>query len=180
MQSISEFLESHGYVAKEGVYVRDTQIIDPQEWLGLSLESFSRKAIEKGWTQPTSLGDKKENNLESSSLIHSLCRKPIPRPLIQVPASYDLIPAKLSGFTAKPLIFLDENKLTQYDYYIHEDYYYQELERRIKWTKASLVRQELAVQAKEKHKRRIEMTDDEKVGYVSKYGMEAFFDLPLK
>ena len=40
--------------------------------------------------------------------------------------------------------------------------------------------EKLAVRAKEKQKRQKDMNFFEAVGYISKYGVEAYFDLPLK
>lgn len=53
-QSISELLEANGYREKEGKYIKElghyNQIwITPDEWMGLSVEDFEKKARAKNW-----------------------------------------------------------------------------------------------------------------------------------
>lgn len=59
-QSSSQFLEAYGYEAGDGYYVKtwiDTQerptrtLIPAQEWVGLSVEDFEKKAKKRGWIE---------------------------------------------------------------------------------------------------------------------------------
>ena len=205
MQSISEFLESHGYVAKDGVYVRDTQIIDPQEWLGLSLESFSRKAIGKGWTRPLPISMQMPS---SYNLIPDTTLNESSSPSV-ITETFSLIPASELTKTRKNQTFEKLHAISRIDFsrrnFKHPGDFIQShkmtAQERIRFDqdnssvmpsfpklllmiyhlqKAATIKPVVhlkAVHAKEKQKRRIEMTDDEKVGYVSKYEAEAYFDL---
>jgi hypothetical protein len=64
-QSISDLLTANGYEAEDGKFVKREPsflgmevetVINPADWVGLSVEGFTKKAREKGWIAKDTAG----------------------------------------------------------------------------------------------------------------------------